>query len=469
MSDHPALPAINTTNDSSPLNNPAHNETAHNETAHNETANDETTNDETANDETANNETANNETAPRTATLMSAEPLTELLSDTDFVALTDPSLLAQPSPLPIKQANYKSCPEHFIVNEQLDIDFTGEGEHLWLLIKKRGVNTAHVATLLADWAGIPARDVGYSGLKDRHAVTTQWFSLRIPNRTLPEAPFAPLKELDTNKHHEQIELVCQHWHNKKLNRGTHKSNEFIITLTDVQYDNVEAVNSRLQQISADGVPNYFGGQRFGHYGNNIKEALRELGDAQAKDISSHNLEQHSAHKGKKNHRINKRQREQQSMLLSAARSLIFNKILDRRVANGTWDSGVSGEVFNLDGTGSIFSIDELDDELIARVRAKDIHPTAVLWGTGNEQVSGDARLLELQTVHSDELLKRLAEGLEARGIKAQRRALRLMVQDLTWRWLDDTQNLELQFSLTTGSYATSVLSSLVSQLQAGLN
>ncbi|MDO5770358.1 MAG: tRNA pseudouridine(13) synthase TruD, partial [Psychrobacter sp.] len=363
-----------------------------------------------------------------------------------------------PAKLPILQATYKVTPETFIVNEQMDIDFTGEGEHLWVLIKKTGMNTGFVANLLADWAGIPARDVGYSGLKDRQAVTTQWFSLRIPNRTLPDTPFHPaLKDF------ESIEVVEQHWHNKKLNRGTHKFNQFILILSEVQLDSLEAVEYRLQQIRDLGVPNYFGTQRFGHYGNNIKEALRWFDTLLAATSNSGSLAR-SNDKRNKNKRINKREREQQSMWISAARSLIFNRILDTRVRNTTWDSGLAGDAFNLDGTGSIFCSNQIDDELVQRLLLKDIHPTGLLWGIGEAQTSGAAAQLERQLVCEDGLLSQLARGIEAQGVKSQRRSLRLVPKDMRWRWID-TQSLELKFSLPSGSYATGVLYSLVKRLE----
>ncbi|CAM4004382.1 tRNA pseudouridine(13) synthase TruD [Psychrobacter arenosus] len=425
----------------------------------------------------------------------SAPSLSQLLNSSDFAAVTDPRQLPQPAALPIQRATHKICPEHFIVNEQLDIEFSGEGEHLWVFIQKTGMNTVHAAKLLADWAGIPERDVGYSGLKDRQAVTTQWFSLRIPNRTLPEVAFNPslandtvlneqnesaavaIKTADeTTTQQEQIAVLEQHWHNKKLSRGAHKANQFILTLTEVQADDQAAVEARLQQITQDGVPNYFGGQRFGHGGNNISEALKWFHDEALKAASSidkvpANSANHSEDKlgkrgnRKKERKISKRLREQHSMRLSAARSLIFNRILATRVADNTWNSGLVGEVFNLAGTGSIFASDTLDATLLERVQAQDIHPTAPLWGLDNDKVIGEARELEEQIIASEPVLTRLAQGLEAQQIKAQRRALRLVPQELAWQWLDEA-SLQLQFSLPTGSYATSVLYSLVEQLNS---
>ncbi|ALF60834.1 pseudouridine synthase [Psychrobacter urativorans] len=368
--------------------------------------------------------------------------------------------MPQPTLPPITQATYKACAKDFVVNEILPNTFTGEGEHLWLHIQKMSMNTAYLAKLLAEWADIPLRDVGYSGLKDRHALTTQWFSLRIPKKQLPPTIFAPV-DLGND---ESVEILAQHWHNKKLGRGAHRANQFIITLRDVQLaDSIldaqqqlitqQKIAQHLAHISQMGVPNYFGPQRFGHGGNNIKEALRLFAEPQ-KDKT-------------KNQAKNKRKRspqEHHTMALSAARSLIFNEILAVRVRDGSWNTGIAGEVFNLNGSGSIFASEEMDDSLRARLIAGDIHPTAPLWGLENNKVSGAAAALENDVVQQNPVLMQLATGLMQRDIKAQRRALRLPIEDLKWEW-QDAQTLILCFSLPTGSFATSVLANLVQQLQ----
>lgn len=374
----------------------------------------------------------------------------------DIVTATDTSKLPQPLLPPIKQAIYKACAKDFIVNENLNLEFTNEGEHLWLHIQKSGMNTAYLAKLLSEWADIPLRDVGYSGLKDRQALTTQWFSLRIPNKQLPATPFAPINL----KEHETIQILAQHWHNKKLNRGTHNANQFIITLRDIEFaddsklaDKQALVEQHLQYISQNGVPNYFGPQRFGFSGNNIQEALN-LFAKPLKNTSSANKK--SKRKGTP--------REQNSMALSAARSLIFNEILAARVRNGSWNTGLNGEVFNLDGSGSIFASEQMDETLQARLASGDIHPTGAMWGTGNDKVAGLAADLENEVVQDNKLLIALAQGLEQRAIKTQRRALRLPVEAFSWQWADE-QTLILNFTLTTGSFATSVLASITQLLQ----
>jgi tRNA pseudouridine13 synthase len=388
------------------------------------------------------------------------------IADIDITAAADTAQLPQPMQPPLKKATYKANTTDFIVNEILPLDFTNEGEHLWLHIEKSGMNTAYLANLLSEWAEIPLRDVGYSGLKDRHALTTQWFSLRIPKKQLPATEFAPIDIGET----ESVTILAQHWHNKKLNRGTHRANQFVITLRDIQFENIdtetpepeqllsakEAVEQYLSNISQSGVPNYFGPQRFGRNGNNIREALSLFArPPRAPRPSS------------KKSKSKRAPREQNTMELSAARSLIFNEILAARVRDGSWNTGLSGEVFNLDGSGSIFTSEEVDDTLRARLDSGDIHPTAVMWGIDNDKVSNAAADVENDIVESSPLLRQLAAGLEQRDIKAQRRALRLPIEALTWEWRDseeDSQTLVLNFTLTTGSFATSVLASLVQQL-----
>ena len=377
------------------------------------------------------------------------------ITSVDIEAATDTAQLPQPTSPPIKQATYKTHNTDFVVNEILPLEFTGEGEHLWLHIEKSGMNTAYLAKLLSEWAEIPLRDVGYSGLKDRHALTTQWFSLRIPKKQLPESEFAPV-DMGVN---ESVTILAQHWHNKKLNRGTHRANQFIITLRDIELegDDKSSLEQHLAHISTTGVPNYFGPQRFGWNGNNIREAL-SLFARPAPD----NRPQPKKSKRKKP------PREQNSMELSAARSLIFNKILAARVRDGSWNTGLAGEVFNLDGSGSIFTSKEIDETLRARVASGDIHPTGVLWGMDNDKVSGIAAQIENDTVQNSALLTQLAIGLEKRDVKAQRRALRLPIEAMSWEWQasqnSNEQTLVLNFTLTTGSFATSVLASLVQKL-----
>lgn len=141
-----------------------------------------------------------------------------------------PPLLYPQTPT-IARAIYKTYSQDFIVEEQLTIDFSEQGEHLWLQLQKTGLNTAYVARLLAQWAQIPVKDVGYSGLKDRHAVTTQWFSLRLPHKHLPAADFAQFMAT-TLADGERITMLAQHWHGKNFSAA--RTQATVLTLPCVR-------------------------------------------------------------------------------------------------------------------------------------------------------------------------------------------------------------------------------------------
>ena len=321
----------------------------------------------------------------------------------------------------VLQARFRVAPEDFFVEELPSFAPSGEGEHLLLTIEKRGLNTAFVAKRLAQWAGIAEMGVGYAGLKDRHAVTRQRFSVHLPKKVSPD-----VAALDG----DDLKVLEQHWHQRKLPRGALAGNRFVLVLRELVGER-PAIEDRLRAILASGVPNYFGEQRFGREAANIEAARRMFAGERVK-------------------------REQRSILLSAARSALFNAVLAARVARGDWSSGADGDVWMLDGTHSVFGPTDLDETLRERVRAQDVHPTGPMWGLGELRSSGDVRALEQETTNA---FADLRVGLEAAGLKQERRALRMRVPGLEWRWLGDDA-LQLSFELAPGSYATEVLAEL---------
>lgn len=321
----------------------------------------------------------------------------------------------------VLQARFRVSPEDFFVEELPAFAPSGEGEHLLLTIEKRGLNTAFVAKRLAQWAGIAEMGVGYAGLKDRHAVTRQRFSVHLPKKVSPD-----VAALDG----DGLTVLEQHWHQRKLPRGALAGNRFVIVLREVSGDKA-AIERRMVDIRAAGVPNYFGEQRFGRDAANIDAARRMFAGERVK-------------------------REQRSILLSAARSALFNAVLAARIARRDWPTGGEGDVWMLDGTHSVFGPTDLDETLRQRVREQDVHPTGPMWGLGELRSSGDIRALEEETVNG---FADLRAGLEAAGLKQERRALRMRVPGLQWRWLGEDA-LELAFELEPGSYATEVLAEL---------
>ncbi len=344
--------------------------------------------------------------------------------------MTDTSILSRAHGPSVLGAAMRTLPEDFQVDELPAFEPSGEGEHLLLTVRKRGQNTAHVAKCLAQWAGLPEMAVSYAGLKDRHAVTTQRFSVHLPRRVAPDP--ALLESAD-------LQVLEATWHNRKLQRGALQGNRFALTLREVRGER-QAIEQRLAAIAARGIPNWFGEQRFGRDGGNVAAALDMF----------------------KGRRVRK---EQRSLLLSAARSALFNQVLAARVAAGSWDAPLDGEVWMLDGSRSVFGPEPWSEELAARLARFDIHPSGPLWGAGELRSHGEAAALELGAL-ADERSLALRAGLEQAGLKQERRALRLLPQQLAYRW-PEPGVLRLEFALPPGCYATAVLHELGEVADAG--
>lgn len=324
---------------------------------------------------------------------------------------------------PACTAVLRAEPEDFHVEEILGFEPSGDGEHCFLLVCKRNQNTAWVAAQLAKAAGLREDAVSYAGLKDRRAVTTQWFCVHLPTRQLPD--FSAVWNND-------IRLLQQTWNARKLRRGAHQGNRFVITLRQLSGERV-AIESRLQEMAARGVPNYIGPQRFGHGYANLPAGEALLA-------------------GRPKRRLNHRE----SLGLSAVRSALFNRALGLRVAQGSWGVCLPGDVLMLDGRNSFFR-PELGDTLIAeRLTALQVHPTGPLFGRGAVAVDGDVAVLEQGVADA---CGGLAGLLGNFGLEAQRRALRLRVADFSHEWLDEG-SLRLAFALPSGAFATSVLREL---------
>ena len=318
------------------------------------------------------------------------------------------------------RAEIRRQPSDFQVTERADIAFSGDGEHACLWIEKTGANTEWTARQLARFAGIPARDVGYAGLKDRHAITRQWFSVRAAE-SLEWSSFAA----------EGVRILDARRHRRKIRRGAHRGNHFRIALrSDGLLEHRENLERLLEPIASAGVPNHFGEQRFGRDGSNI-------------DL---------AHEWAEGKRLPKHKR---SIAISTARSAIFNAILDLRVEDASWNRIIDGDLANLDGSGSVFAVDEVTAELEDRCASFDIHPTGTLWGDGAPLTGGRAAQFEREAAAGFEAL---CTALESNRVDAASRPLRLVVKNLTWEFGDDV--LWLDFELPKGGYATTVISQL---------
>ncbi|HVI54394.1 MAG TPA: tRNA pseudouridine(13) synthase TruD [Luteibacter sp.] len=319
---------------------------------------------------------------------------------------------------PPLRGRLRSTPEDFFVEELLGYEADGAGEHAFLLVEKRGTNTEWAARELAKFAGIQPMNVGYAGMKDRHAVTRQVFTVHLPGKADPDWSALPS---------EDMKVLSAARHSRKIKRGALRGNRFVLVLREVEGDRA-AAEERLAAIAERGVPNYFGEQRFGLGGNNVAQARQMFGGRRV-------------------------DRDKRSILLSAARSHIFNGVLAERVGAGQWDTPMDGEIWSLEGSRSWFGPEAFNDTLAERLARFDIHPSGPLWGDGEPPSSGAVGELERMVAARDD---DLAKGLAGARMDQERRSLRLLPRDLTWRWLDDGA-LEVSFGLPAGAYATTVL------------
>jgi tRNA pseudouridine13 synthase len=304
---------------------------------------------------------------------------------------------------PLFVARIRSTPADFNVTEILGWDLSGDGEHDYLWIEKTGANTEWVARQLARHAEVPAKDVGYAGLKDRHAVTRQWFS--VPRWHAPDWSALVV---------EGVQVIEVARHQKKLRRGAHRGNRFRIVLRgDAVGRHEEELAARMEMIRAQGVPNYFGDQRFGRDGANL-----ELADAWA---AGKRLPRHK-----------------RSLAISTMRSFLFNESLDGRVRDGTWNRLLPGDKANLDGTGSVFDVAEVDRELENRCAEMDVHPAGTLAGEGCQNGPDAWRT-----------------ALDRARIEPGARSFRLRIADAECTVEDAAACLS--FTLGRGAFATAVI------------
>jgi len=333
--------------------------------------------------------------------------------------------------------------EDFKVTEVLGYEPGQQGEHLYLDVCKKNLNTDTVAKELARTAGVPARNVSYSGLKDKLAETRQWFSIHLPGKEDPD--WTKIKEtfFQTDKDASFV-IIKQVRHDKKLRRGAHRKNNFVIRVKALKADK-DDLDSRLELIQQNGVPNYFGPQRFGYKGQNLLYGEKLI-------------------KGEEK----VRSRHKKSLYLSSVRSLLFNHILSARVKDQTWNRYKAGDVFMLDGSHSIFVEDGVEggdegaekerSELKHRLSLQELHPTGPLWGEKGLRPELDSELFEQ---HYLESFHGICKALEKQGLAYQRRSLRMKVNDLDWHFINE-QTMELSFNLSAGCFATAVLRELIS-------
>lgn len=317
----------------------------------------------------------------------------------------------------------RQCPEDFIVNEQLSFEPSGEGEHVFLQLKKTSLNTDSVAQTIAKFAKVKRMAVAYAGMKDRHAVTSQTFSIHLPGKELPN--WKLLEE-------PAIKILNTTRHRKKLKMGAIKANDFCITIKDCDVDE-QALSKKVTEIGRHGVPNYFMEQRFGYSGHNLTLAYQIF--SQQESFKSKRIK---------------------GLMLSAVRSYLFNLVLAKRIINSSWDKALDGDVFILNGTRQFFVEKTIDDVIIDRLLCHDIHPSGPLYGVGETAVTGVVAKVERDVFNENAIF---CDGLLREKVGVSRRALRVVPDNMVLEHIDETTK-RISFCLPSGSYATAVLREL---------
>lgn len=327
---------------------------------------------------------------------------------------------------PIAKAKIKASPEHFKVVEDLGYEFSGQGEHVMVCIRKTGENTSFVANELAKACGVKSKDVGWAGLKDRHAVTEQWLSVYLPDGKLPNlAAF--------EAQYPSIEVLAMTRHHKKLRPGDLRGNHFELLLSEVS--DMDDVVQRLPVIAQQGVPNYFGQQRFGRDGNNVSEARRW---------------------GRDN--VRSRNQNQRSLYLSAARSWIFNHIVSQRIQGGCFDHFIDGDIALKAGQAILLTTDQLA-EFDQQLAQQQVQISAALAGDNALPTQKEALVLEQRELDAEPELMALIRGNRMRH---ERRAISLIPKNFSWEVAENS--IKLKFTLDAGSFATSVIRELVEEI-----
>jgi tRNA pseudouridine13 synthase len=326
---------------------------------------------------------------------------------------------------PPAAALIRSTPEDFLVTEELGFELSGQGEHAFLYLQKRELNSMELLQRVAALSGIAERDIGISGLKDRNAVTRQWFSVGLAGRSEPD--WSKLEEAG------DVQVLDVGRHLRKLRRGVHRANRFTLTLRELSGERA-ALEQRLELVRKEGVPNYFGEQRFGRGGATLEQAMRW-----------------SASGGRR------LTRAKRSLYLSALRSGLFNNLLAARVVTGDWNRILDGDVCMLQGSRSLFACEHADETLRTRASSGDLHPGLPLWGRGISPASA-ARVRQQQEVLQPD--SAVCAFLEQAGLELAWRPARLLADDFCWKFCDDGA-LQLDFSLGAGAYATALVGEIV--------
>jgi tRNA pseudouridine13 synthase len=339
---------------------------------------------------------------------------------------------------PVRPAGrIKDTPRDFVVEELPAYPPSGEGTHVFVRFTKTDLTTLDAVNTLARALGCEPREAGFAGMKDRRAVTTQTVSLQTQRGVDPRDLAARAAALAVGG----LEIHDAIPHGNKLKPGHLAGNRFAIAVRDVPQDAVDGVAAALTRVAAEGVPNAFGAQRFGHRGDNAARALAWL---------------RGEERGPRDPRVRR-------LLWSALQSAAFNAVLDARVADGTFATPLEGDLLKLRMSGGLFVCADVQTDA-ERARSGELSPTGPLVGDRMRWPEGAPLALE-RRITAETLGESFDLASTRRLGEGTRRALRMWVQDLRWEVTGEDSGhsracVRVYFVLPKGAYATTVLASV---------
>ncbi|MGB0767133.1 MAG: tRNA pseudouridine(13) synthase TruD [Phycisphaeraceae bacterium] len=417
------------------------------------------------------------------------------MTATDSLAYLTPDLPGVGGVL--KQSN-----EDFLVEEQPLYEPRGEGEHVYLFIEKNGLTTTEAVQRIAKCFHMHRRNIGYAGLKDKHAVTRQHVSLWLPG-VEDERIVEGVARI--NQTQQKLKVHWHERHTNKLKRGHHGGNRFVIRLRNVEPTHVVRAKRVLDAMERRGVPNYVGDQRFGYRQNSHRtgkalllgdfesvidemlkadapseseyirrgrELVREGAYERALDVWPKTLRYDrqlldALRQGKSpRDAVMSIDGNQRAFLVSAWQSAVFNDVLDARVAGGTFDRLLPGDLAWKHDSRATFEVDEstyeADNAPGGRVEQGLLSPSGPLWGVDMPRATGEPGRIERSALDASGVSEAELAGTGAdpkASAEGRRRPLRILLKDPDVEGGVDESGpyIKTRFELPRGAYATMVL------------
>ena len=401
-------------------------------------------------------------------------------------------LTADEAPIPMV---LKRTPEDFVVEEIPSITPGEAGEHLWIFVEKRLLSTPDLARRIGRAFDLTPKDIGWAGRKDARAVTRQWLSIRggVPER---------LGEIEG----EDLRVLRHARNERKLRVGALAGNRFELRLREIDAADRPRVECQLERLAGTGLPNYFGEQRFGFFGQTHElgrllvqrrwrdyihalvsprhavdsSAVTRLRDALASGERSAQRKlanlarelpreldplarQLARRPGDWKSAIRALERSTVRFHISALQARIFNRILALRL--DSFDRPERGDLLQLHPSRSFFEVTAEEDLVSLRERAErfELSPTGPIPGWRSPLASEGPGEIERAVLAEEGLEAQIFHKvLPSLDVEGSRRSLRAPIGELRHSW--EGADLSLSFLLPPGSYATV----LVEELRKGI-